>query len=58
MIFSIAVSRRRVRAIFALGLTGLRLCFYTKIEWRSFRTVWTHKRHPRAFGESGSAPIG
>jgi hypothetical protein len=36
MIFSIAVSRRRVRAIFALGLTGLRLCFYTKNERRSF----------------------
>ena len=40
MIFSIAVSRWRVRAIFTLGLTGLRLCFYTKIERRSFHTAW------------------
>ncbi len=44
MIFSIAVCRWRVRTIFTLGLTGLRLCFYTKIEPRSFHTVWTLER--------------
>jgi hypothetical protein len=41
MVFSIVVSRWRLRAIFALRLPGLRLYFYTKIERRSFHTAWT-----------------
>jgi hypothetical protein len=39
MVFSIAVSWWRLRAIFALRLPGLRLYFYTKIERRSFHTA-------------------
>jgi hypothetical protein len=39
MFFSGVVSLRRLRAIFALELTELRLCFYTKNERRNFHSA-------------------
>jgi hypothetical protein len=39
MFFSGVVSLRRLRAIFALELTGLRLCFYTKNKRRIFHSA-------------------
>ena len=56
MVFSIVVSRWRLRAIFALRLPGLRLYFYTKIERRSFHTAWT--RNGRRAGYTTGAEIG
>ena len=39
MIFSGVVSMRRLRAMFALELTELRLCFYTKNKRRNFHSA-------------------
>jgi hypothetical protein len=39
MFFSGVVSLRRLRAVFALELTELRLCFYTKNERRNFHSA-------------------
>ena len=47
MVFSVVVSRLRLPAIFALGLAGLRLCFYTKIRRQSFHTAWVKRRNTR-----------
>jgi hypothetical protein len=48
MVFSVVVSRLRLPAIFALGLAGLRLCFYSKIRRQIVHTAWTRRRHRKS----------
>jgi hypothetical protein len=58
MFFSGVVSLRRLRAIFALELTELRLCFYTKNERRNFHSACSAALfHIRDFHASVSSPL-